>query len=645
MLRNIGIFAHVDAGKTTLTEQMLLLSGAIREAGSVDRGTAHTDQLPVEKRRGISVKATCVRMCWKDVEINCIDTPGHVDFSAEIERSLWALDGAVLLISAPDGLDPQTELLFRALKNARVPTILFLNKCDRPNIDPDGVLRQIRRRLTSSVVPLYDTEQMTEAVCSEDDALMERYLAGEKIPSGEITSALVQMTASCRAFPVMKGSALRGEGIPELMDAVADYLPGPGTDAGELCGIVFAAHQDKLLGRGIWVRLFGGELQSRDAVRLPARPDPQTGEKQWADRKITQIRDVEQRDVGVLRAGEIGVVYGLGAVPVGQTLGNENGLPRSVRPGEMRSPLMTVRVIPDKPEEMEALRRACAEMSLEDPLLQASFSRETGELSLRIMGKIQMEILQDTLLSRYGLSVQFDTPTVIYRETIAKAGVGDAVYTMPKPCWAILHFEMEPGPRGSGVTYRSTVADRDIMARYQHQVEQALPLALRQGRLGWEVTDIRITLTGGGHHLIHTHPMDFILATPWGIHDGLRNCGSVLLEPILEISFVLPTECLGKIISDVNTMRGEVLSTEAQEDTVSLTALVPAAECMDYSTRLASVTGGKGGMAIRLHSWRECPLELGHTARMRNVDPLDTSRYILSARSAMAGGIFEMEEQ
>ena len=181
------------------------------------------------------------------------------------------------------------------------------------------------------------------------------------------------------------------------------------------------------------------------------------------------------------------------------------------------------------------------------------------------------------------------------------------------------------------------------MLRYQHQVEQALPLALRQGRLGWEVTDVRITLSGGNHHLIHTHPMDFILATPWAIHDGLRSCGSVLLEPILEMRFLLPPESLGRIIGDVNAMRGEIVSTDVGDDRVSVTALVPAAESLDYSARLAAATGGRGSMAIRLHSWRECPLELGHTAPLRTVDPLDTSRYILAARSAMAGGVFEMD--
>ncbi len=643
MLRNIGIFAHVDAGKTTLSEQLLLLSGTIREAGSVDRGTAHTDSLPVERRRGISVRSACVRLSWKGTEINWIDTPGHTDFTAEIERSLWALDGAVLLVSAPEGVEPQTELLFHSLQEARIPTLIFLNKCDRPEANPEAAMAQIRSRLSSSVVSLFDRENLVETVCGEDEILMERYLNGEVVSETDAFKALRKMVQEARVFPVWKGSALRGDGVEALLDGIRDFLPGPDTGESSLCGIVFAAEQNRLLGRGVWVRLFGGTLQTRDSVRLPGKPDPMTGEILPVEKKITQIRSVSGKDTGILKAGEIGIVYGLGKIPAGQILGDKQKLPRAAFPGNMRVPLMTVKVVPEEAEKMEELRLACEELSLEDPLLHCRYTRSTEELQVQIMGRVQLEILQETLMNRFGLKVSFSPPTVIYRETIARPGIGFAAYTMPKPCWAVLHFDLEPAPRGSGVSYSSIVPVRDIMARYQHQVEQALPLALRQGRLGWEVTDIRITLSGGNHHLIHTHPMDFILATPWAIHDGLKNCGSVLLEPILEMTFLLPPEYVGKIISDVNTMRGEVLSTENREGRVTVIALVPAAESLDYPTRLASATGGRGGLATRLHSWRECPLETGHTAPMRNVDPLDTSRYILAARSAMAGGIFEME--
>ena len=206
-----------------------------------------------------------------------------------------------------------------------------------------------------------------------------------------------------------------------------------------------------------------------------------------------------------------------------------------------------------------------------------------------------------------------------------------------------MHFVIRPAPRGSGVRFHSEVHIRDILARYQHQVEQALPLALSQGRLGWQVTDVDITLVEGNYHQFHTHPLDFIVATPWGIQDGLARGGSVLLEPILELRLRVPPECIGRVMSDANAMRGEVTEVQAADDYAALTALVPAATSMDYSTRLAQLSGGRGSMSIRLHGYRECPLELGATAARRGVDPLDTSKYILAARSALEGGIFDAD--
>lgn len=642
-MRNIGIFAHVDAGKTTLSEQLLMHSGAIRRAGSVDEGTAHTDALPVEQRRGISVKATCVSLNWQGTAINLIDTPGHVDFSAEVERSLWALDAAVVVVCAVEGVQPHTETLFHALREQGIPTLFFLNKTDREGADVPRVLAQIRRLLTADAVLMADDDAVTEFVCAADDALLECYLAGEAIAPETIRARLADMTRAAQAYPVFSGSALRDEGIVPLLDAMVTLLPPPPEDAGALCGVVFASTQDRLLGRGVWVRLYAGRLENRAPVTLPAGVDPLSGEIKLVQRKISQIRRADGSDAGSLAAGEIGIVYGLGDVKVGQVLGDEALLPRRVEPGHLRTPLIAVQVIPDQPEDMQSLRAACEALSAEDPLLQARYTRSLNELQLRVMGTIQLEILQELLATRYGLTVTFSKPAVIYKETITRPASGFVAYTMPKPCWAIMRFELEPAPRGSGVTFKSTVPVRDILLRYQHQVEQALPLALHQGRLGWEVTDVNITLVEGNHHQFHTHPLDFIVATPWGIQDGLQRGGSTLLEPILEVRFVLPPDCVGRVMSDVALMRGEVTHTETDEDRVLMTAIVPVATSVDYSSTLASATGGRASMSVKLHGYRECPLELGATAPRRSVDPLDTSKYILAARSALEGGIFDLD--
>ncbi len=641
-VRNIGVFAHVDAGKTTLSEQLLLHAGAIRHLGSVDAGTAHTDRLPVEQRRGISVCATCVALGWRGTQIRLIDTPGHVDFSAEVERSLWALDAAVLVVCAVQGVQPHTETLFHALREQKIPTLLFINKTDREGADISRVLGQIRRRLTTDAALLADPEALLDLLCAHDDACLERYVAGETISPSEVEGKIAALCRRGAVYPVLSGSALRGVGISTLLDAMVDFLPPP-PEGEALCGVTFAAAQDRLLGRGVWVRLFGGTLENRSALTLPAGVDPLTGEARTVQRKITQIRDVGGADTGCLRAGDIGVVYGLGEIGVGFVLGDMSRLPRRVEPGRLRTPLMTVQVLPEKKEDMPALRAACQTLAMEDPLLEVRYARALDELNLHVMGAIQLEILQETLKTRFSLSVTFTRPAVIYRETIAKEAEGCAVYTMPKPCWAILRFRIAPGERGSGVVFRSTVPVKDILARYQHQVEQALPLALNQGRLGWQVTDVVITLIGGNHHLVHTHPLDFIVATPWGIQDGLRRGGSVLLEPILSLRFLLPPECVGRVMSDVALMRGRVLETQSDEDRVLMEALVPAAACYDYATTLASLTSGRGSMEIRLHGYDPCPLELGATAKRRSVDPLDTAKYILAARSALEGGIFSLE--
>ena len=648
-MRNIGIFAHVDAGKTTLSEQLLMHSGAIRRAGSVDEGTAHTDNLPVEQRRGISVKATCVSLTWRDVSINLIDTPGHVDFSAEVERSLWALDAAVVVVCAVEGVQPHTETLFHALKEQSIPTLFFLNKTDREGADVPRVLAQIQRLLTPDAVLMADDDAVTEFVCAQDDDLLERYLSGEDFAPEFIRSRLAELTRTAAACPVYSGSALRDEGVIPLLDAMVDFLPPPQpANAKEngsktLCGVVFASTQDRVLGRGVWVRLYGGDLENRAPVTLPAGVDPLTGEEKLVQRKITQIRRVDGSDAGSLTAGEIGVIYGLGDVKVGQVLGDEALLPRRVEPGRLRTPLITVQVIPEKPEDMQALRVACEALSAEDPLLQVRYTKALNELQLHVMGTIQLEIIQELLDTRFNMKVTFSKPAVIYKETITKAASGFVAYTMPKPCWAIMRFEIEPAPRGSGVTFKSTVPVKDIFLRYQHQVEQALPLALHQGRLGWQVTDVNITLVDGNHHQFHTHPLDFIVATPWGIQDGLVRGGSTLLEPILETRFLLPPDCVGRVMSDVALMRGEVTHTETDEDRVLMTALIPVATSVDYASTLASATSGRGSMSVKLHGYRDCPLELGATAPRRSVDPLDTSKYILAARSALEGGIFDLE--
>lgn len=627
-MRNIGIFAHVDAGKTTLTEQMLKVTGAIRTAGSVDQGTAHTDDLPVEQRRGISVRASVVAMEWKGVTLHLIDTPGHVDFVSEIERASWALDGAVLVLSAVEGVQPQTELLFHTFQRQKIPTVLFINKTDRIGADVGRVLQEIQDLLSTNAVCPEDEERLLDVVSSLDDAVMETWLEEGAVPAERLQERFRALSTEGITFPVLSGSALKGVGTEQMLDAVIRYLPEPVQTQDQLCGIVFAIEQDPTLGRGAWVRLFAGQLENRQALA--------------EDQKISQIRDASGKDQGRLEAGAIGVVYGVSSLQIGTVIGASELLPRRVELGSMGEPLISVQVVPVDPEQKESLRKACQILSMEDPLLRMSWVRQTGEIHLQVMGRIHQEVLAEILETRFSIKARFEQPTVVYKETIASAAIGTAVYTMPKPCWAILHFQIEPGERGSGIVYRSEVGFREIPERYQHQVEQALPIALQQGRMGWEVTDLKITLVDGGYHHIHTHPLDFIVATPWAIQDGLEKGGSQLLEPVLEIRFYLPEEFVGRVMSDVSAMRGTVLETKVEGKRTVLTAQVPAATCMEYSEQLKSLSGGRADMTAHLWGYQNAPEEVQARRTRLSVDPLDTSKYILAARSALEGGIFNL---
>ena len=634
-MRNIAIFAHVDAGKTTVSEQLLAHAGAIRTRGAVDAGTAHTDRLPVERRRGISVQASCAHFTWRGEEINLIDTPGHIDFAAEVERSLWAPDGAVLVVSAAEGVQPQTEVLFRALQNAHLPTLLFFNKTDREGADAERALREFRELLSPAAAFLSDAEAMMALAAEENDRAAEDYLSGEIYPPEKLYPLLRAAMAEGKAYPALSGSALRDEGIPALLDAVVDLLPPPrGDENEELCAILYAASQDPLLGRGVHVRVFSGALQNRDAVTFSG-----------LQHKITQIRiwtpDGRGKDTGRLAAGEIGVLYGLASLPVGTVLGNRALLPRPMELGALREPLLAARVSPAETGKEQQVRQALMELSGEDPLLSAAFSEETRETTIRAMGKMQLEIIDETLRTRFSLPCRFSPPQLIYRETAAAPCEGFIAYTMPKPCWAVIHVLIEPLPRGAGVEFRSAVAPRDIALRYQHQVEQAIPLALRQGMMGWQVTDVRVTLIGGNHHEIHTHPLDFIVATPMAVMDGLRRGGTKLLEPILDVHFTVPESAGGRVMGDITRMRGTMLSSVRAGSLLRVHAELPAATSMDYSETLLQFTGGRGGMTASLLGYRDAPDNIRETMPRRGVNPLDTAKYILAARSALDGGIFD----
>jgi ribosomal protection tetracycline resistance protein len=693
-MRNVGIFAHVDAGKTTTTEQMLYLSGAIRSLGSVDSGTTQTDSLEVERERGISVKAAMTRFTWRDIAVNLVDTPGHVDFLSEVERSLRVMDGAVLIVSAVEGIQAQTEVIWQALREMGIPTLLFINKMDRIGADASRVLAEARKFLSADIVPIQaprgaeaafagaaslllahgqqmegSGEQTTgmnggceaagcdaeacgsttpavhgeapaaaevaeyhsllaEAVAERDERLLERYLERGDLPASELAAAVPALTRQAKLTPALFGAANRGIGIAALLDAVADLLPPPGGDAAAPpAGVVFKLDKDPVMGRIAYVRMYGGSIRNRDAVR---------NHTQELAEKITQIRRLENgrmEDIGILEAGDIAAVYGLSRARIGDILGTPDGIPGAAR---LAVPLLTVQVHWASEADYPAVVAAFTELADEDPLLSLAWIAEQRELHLKVMGPIQMEILTQLVKSRYNLSVSFGAPSVIYKETPKRTAEGFVAYLMPKPCWAILRFVIEPGERGSGLTYAAQVRSEDLLERYQHEVERRVPEALQQGLFGWEVTDLKVTLVEGQHHVWHTHPLDFVVATPMAIMDGLMRTEVQLLEPMLRFRLSVPEEFGGKLMNELMQMRTEFDSPVITGGRMEIEGLLPVATSLDFPARLGSMTKGRGILSAFFAGYQPCPPDVRAERPRRGVSPLDQAKYILAARSALS---------
>jgi ribosomal protection tetracycline resistance protein len=656
-IRNIGIFAHVDAGKTTTTEQILFRSGRIRSLGSVDAGTAQTDFLEVERSRGISVRAAATRFTWQGATVNLVDTPGHVDFLSEVERSLRVMDGAVLILSAVEGVQAQTEVIWHALRERNIPTLIYVNKLDRIGADPLGTIKQIRRLLSPQAAPvqaplgvedsfsgavsvLDDTagdlgeakaylQLLEETVAEQDETLLLHYLDSGTLPKAELNQMLPSLTRSGELFPILFGASNRGIGIEPLMQAMVALLPPPVTvPDGPVSGVIFRIERDAAMGRIAYVRLYSGVIRNRDSVR---------NETQQMEEKVTQIRKIDGQkaeDVGLLAAGDIAAVCGWNQARIGDIIGCGDYVPGETR---LAVPLLTVQVRWGNEAEYPAVVAALQELADEDPLLDLQWLQEQRELHLKVMGPIQIEVLTHLLHNRYGLKADFGEPSVIYKETPAQTGEGFIAYTMPKPCWAILRFHIEPGERGSGLTFSSVVRSERLLDRYQNEVARSVPEALQQGLFGWEVTDLKVTLVEGEHHVWHTHPLDFAVATPMGIMDGLSRIGVKLLEPMLSFRISVPEETGGKLMNELILMRGEFDTPVVRQERMEIEGILPVATSLDFPARFGSLTKGRGALATFFAGYRECPPDVKAERVRRGVNPLDQSKYILAVRKALAG--------
>jgi ribosomal protection tetracycline resistance protein len=596
---NLGILAHADAGKTTLTERLLYAAGVVDEPGSVDAGTTQTDSLALEQQRGITIKSAVVSFAIDDVTVNLIDTPGHPDFIAEVERVLSVLDGAVLVLSAFEGVQPQTRILMRALQRLRVPTLLFVNKTDRRGADVEQVLEDIAEKLTPSIVAMSDPDVATLA--EHDDALLASYVDGAAVSKPRLLEALAAQAKRGLVYPVYAGSALKGAGVESLMGGIAGLLPATaGAADGPASGTVFKIERGPAGERIAYVRMFSGAVHTRDRLQF----GPEHQEKVTAISVFDQGADVRRP---VVSAGEIAKVWGLRDVQIGDAIGE---VPRAAR-REFRPPTLESVVLPTKPDQAHALRVALAQLAEQDPLINVRQDDERGEISVSLYGEVQKEVIQATLASDFGIDVEFHETTLIYVERpLARGEAVELLHAESNPFLATIGLRVDPGPHDAGVELRLQVDPRSMplyvyktAESFADSMERYIRHALQEGLYGWEVTDCIVTMTKCMYSVPDGPPSrrgplstaaDFRKLTPLVLMQALARAGTVVCEPTVRATLEVPTETVGAVMPALARL-GASIETPAPAGKLSrLTAVLPAARADDLQRQLPALTGGEG---------------------------------------------------
>ena len=588
----IGLCAHVDAGKTTLSESMLFLSGAVRRQGRVDHGDAFLDTDPMEKDRGITIFSREARLTWNHTDLTFLDTPGHTDFSGETERALSVLDAAVLVVSAADGVQPHTRTLWRLLEQRKIPVILFLNKTDLPH-DAEAVSASLRRELSDQVIDFPSPDPEKLALC--DETCLDTWLR-----EGEIPFRLIHSLVSARkVFPVFSGSALRNEGVELLLDFLARFDPRPNPPA-VFGARVYKVTRDPQGARLAFLRVTGGTLKTRDLLSLKS-PE---GETLWAE-KAAELRlysGARYTSVQEVSAGQTCCVVGLSKALPGDGLGSDPG-----RPEQTLRPCYACRLVTPPGTDLHYALNCLETLEEEEPLIQVEFEETRREIRVHSMGDVYLEVLRAQLADRFGLDVSFAESTVLYRETI-EAPVEGAGHYEPLRHYAEVHLLISPLPRGSGLVCDSSLSTDDLALNWQRLIVTHLREKVHVGVLtGSPVTDLHITLIAGKAHLKHTEGGDFRQATYRALRQGLMKARNILLEPWMTLDITVPQDCIGRVLSDLSLMGGRFGTPEnAGETLCRLSAAVPASACSDYGRQLAVFTKGRGSLSTAFLDWEPC---------------------------------------
>ena len=634
---NIGILAHVDAGKTTLTESLLYTSGAILELGSVDKGTTRTDTMFLERQRGITIQAAVTSFNWNDYKINIVDTPGHTDFITEVYRSLSVLDGAILVISAKDGVQAQTRILFHALQKMNIPTIIFINKIDQYGINLNNIYQNIKEKLSNDIIVMQNVTLTPEIsiksiidlddwdpVISRNDKLLKKYIAGEKLTIQELTYEEYRCVKKGSLFPIYHGSARNNIGTQQLIEAISNlFCSEMNENDSELCGRVFKIEYTDHKQRLVYLRLYSGTLHLRDTIILPEKKKV----------KLTEIyipSNGEMIQTKTVCSGDIFIIPN-NTLRLNDIIGNEKLLPCNVW-NDKTVPILRTRIEPIKIEEREKLLDALTEIADTDPLLRYYVDTITHEIIISFLGTVQLEVICSLLIEKYHINIRIEDPTVIYLEKpLQKADYTIHIEVPPNPFWASIGLSITPLPIGSGIQYESKVSLGYLNQSFQNAVREGINYGLEQGLYGWEVTDCKICFEYGVYYSPVSTPSDFRFLAPIVLEQTLKKAGTQLLEPYLSFILFTPQEYFSRAYKDAQKHCAIIETSQSKNDEVIFTGHIPVRCINEYRNTLTLYTNGQAVFLTELKDYQIATCEPVIQSRRPN-NRIDKVRHMFNKK-------------
>lgn len=634
---NIGILAHVDAGKTTLTESLLYTSGAILELGSVDKGTTRTDTMFLERQRGITIQAAVTSFNWNDYKINIVDTPGHTDFITEVYRSLSVLDGAILVISAKDGVQAQTRILFHALQKMNIPTIIFINKIDQYGINLNNIYQNIKEKLSNDIIVMQNVTLTPEIsiksiidlddwdpVISRNDKLLKKYIAGEKLTIQELTYEEYRCVKKGSLFPIYHGSARNNIGTQQLIEAISNlFCSEMNENDSELCGRVFKIEYTDHKQRLVYLRLYSGTLHLRDTIILPEKKKV----------KLTEIyipSNGEMIQTKTVCSGDIFIIPN-NTLRLNDIIGNEKLLPCNVW-NDKTVPILRTRIEPIKIEEREKLLDALTEIADTDPLLRYCVDTITHEIVISFLGTVQLEVICSLLIEKYHINIRIEDPTVIYKEKpLQKADYTIHIEVPPNPFWASIGLSITPLPIGSGIQYESKVSLGYLNQSFQNAVREGINYGLEQGLYGWEVTDCKICFEYGVYYSPVSTPSDFRFLAPIVLEQTLKKAGTQLLEPYLSFILFTPQGYLSRAYNDAQKHCAIIETSQSKNDEIIFTGHIPVRCINEYRNTLTLYTNGQAVFLTELKDYQIATCEPVIQSRRPN-NRIDKVRHMFNKK-------------